>query len=405
MIPTGCPVPTSDKFFTIRMENGASVRTKTPFGIRFVGELNLSAFTNVTEWGILYGPTASVAPSGFNPSSLTLKTDYVKVPSQVFVSTAGDGRNGYYQFALAVNVAESNYYREFSARAYVVANGQTYYSDYVELNNSRSVANVARLALEDVASSSGSGYTNAVGTVYSPYDSAKRTELQKYFKNEVRVLQIEMGVNGETFDDATRVANAVKEIYKYDSDVVTISGAQDLSFTGLSGYTTSGLGGSATAKIRVLFKTSRFTKGTEGDISDWGRYVYLTDNVTGNSSFFMSIDKDIVSGTDNSDTIKNNGTIGNGVSKGLIIAGYFAGDGDNSNAKDGYLYSIHQNANTQYYTNYFTRHNIARTGSLAIMTGSLYKSAYADAIRYRISEEQFGMCSAYNPSVCDYILK
>ena len=414
MIPSGLSsiVPSTDTFLKARNENGARIRINSPTGLRFEAMVNISEYGTISEYGFLYAPTEYVKGAGaFTESALSayatkesLSKAYVKVRAIVNMAGNNPATDGYYRFALSVSVAEANYNRKFSAVVYVTDNTGTHYGEYFELYNSRSVADIARLACEDVASSSGDGYSTAVGTVYSCYSNDQRTELQKYFKNEIRVLQIEMGQNDETYDSG-RTDVAVKEIYKYDPDVIILSGAGDLTFTGLTGYTTSGLSGNANGSRRVLFKTSRFTKGSEGDISTWGRYVYLTDTVTGKSSFFASVDKDLVSNKTYSDVIKNDGTIGNGVSKGLIIAGYFAGDGDNSNAKNGYLSSIHENATTQYYTNYYTRHNKAKTDSLAIMTGSLYKSGYADAVRYRISEEQFGMCSAYNPSVCDYILK
>ena len=210
-----------------------------------------------------------------------------------------------------------------------------------------------------------------------------------------------------TASDANRTASitkAVKEIYKYDPDVICVTGASGITFSNLSGYTTSGVGNSATAAVRVLYRSSRFSAGTAGDISTWGRYVYLTDSVTGKSSFFMSVDANLTN-SDNSNLIKNDTTIGSGISKGLIVTGYFNADSDNSTVKNGYLSSIHENAPTQYFTNYTTRHDVAGTSNLQIKSGSVYKSSYATPKRYRISEDQFGAFSDYHASVCDYILK
>ena len=410
MIPTGCPVPDEDKFFNIRMENGAQIRLSDPTGIRFIAEINISAYGGVEaidEYGILYGPTSKVSDSGFNPASLTLKTDYVKVPSQVCMKN-GDGSKGYYKFALAVNVAPKNYNVKFSARAYItLKNGNTIYSDYIELNNSRSVADIARIAIEDVSTSTSGGYTGAtVGTLYSCYTADERAILQKYFRNEVRVMYIEM--SGSSNKDTDFANKAVKEIYKYQPDVVALVGAKDMSAVSVEGYSVYGLGNSTTATRRILYKTSKFgTALATGDISDWGVYAKLeydyTDPNTGavskKSSYYAAIDNDMTSADS---TIKNNATFGNGKSVGLIVTGYFKGDAaSNDTIKNGYLTDCYSTALTKYYDYYFTKHS-----SATMLSGSIYKADYADAVRYRISTDApFDTFSNHYAVICDYILK
>ena len=410
MIPTDCPVPDEDKFFNIRMENGAQIRLSDPTGIRFIAEINISAYGGVEaidEYGILYGPTSKVSDSGFNPASLTLKTDYVKVPSQVCMK-GGDGSKGYYKFALAVNVAPKNYNVKFSARAYItLKNGNTIYSDYIELNNSRSVADIARIAIEDVSTSTAGGYTGAtVGTLYSCYTADERAILQKYFRNEVRVMYIEM--SGSSNKDTDFANKAVKEIYKYQPDVVALVGAKDMSAVSVEGYSVYGLGESTTASRRILYKTSKFGEAlTTGDISDWGVYAKLeydyTDPNTGavskKSSFYAAIDNDMTSADS---TIKNDATFGNGKSVGLIVTGYFKGDAaSNDTITNEYLTDCYSTALTKYYDYYFTKHS-----SATMLSGSIYKADYADAVRYRISTDApFDTFSNHYAVICDYILK
>ena len=384
--------------FKIRMENGASVRLNTPTGIRFIAELNPAAFTSIDSYGILYGPTASVSASGFNPENLTLNTDYVKVQSQILMNQKTYDDDGYYVFSLAVVVAEKNYEREFSARAYVVADGETYYSDYLPINNSRSVATVSRLALEDVKDSTDDDYKAAneivAGSgIYSYYSSDKRATLSNYVSKEVRVMQVKDNGTSSYVDPFEK---AVKEIYKYSPDVILLSGAGGDDLSALdSVYTTYEYDGTNT-NIRVLYKTDRFTCLDSGAVENVARYVKLRDNVTGKTMIYVSVDY----GTPETDMNTVKGDSGaNAASTGMILGGGFKGD--ESTVTADYLTGAHATATTQYYTNYYTYHNTS-FGGQSISTGVLYKDAYATVKRFRISDDPFGAFSNYHSIICDF---
>ena len=84
-----------------------------------------------------------------------------------------------------VNIKAENYGREFSARAFIEVNGELYrYAEFDVENHSRSIAEVAERAYNDVKGTADSVYkyetTLDVGTIaYSPYEN--REILKDFF--------------------------------------------------------------------------------------------------------------------------------------------------------------------------------------------------------------------------------
>ena len=183
-------------FPELGLVNGASVRLDNPTGIRFTGSVKkdyLDALKeeygaeNVTI-GMLITPTDYLTDNGiaFTKAALDACTaiegeKYLEIDAKTVLSG-----NGYYKINCAmVNMNESNYERSFSARLYIKVNGEIIeYSAYNSANNSRSIAEVAERAYNDVKGTQDSVYkyetTLDVGTpVYSPYEN--REILKDFF--------------------------------------------------------------------------------------------------------------------------------------------------------------------------------------------------------------------------------
>ena len=129
------------------MAEGASVRvsyTDTQYGgLRFEAVVNKTAFDLLGDKAVW---TGAVVPTDLLSGEFTLSSENIKTASLANKAVGEDGN--YHAYITLTNVKYANYYREYSARAFITltyADGSTatYTTGYHEANNSRSVYEVA----------------------------------------------------------------------------------------------------------------------------------------------------------------------------------------------------------------------------------------------------------------------
>ena len=198
---------------------GASVRLDNPTGIRFRSQFSKSLIDSLMDTygaenvkiGMIITPTDYITANGVDFTMAALDactaisgTKYVKIDA-----TAIHENDSYYVINCAlVNLRAGNYYRQFSARAYIEVNGVVYkYSEFNLKNNSRSVAEVAEMAYNDVKATQDSVYSNAIKldvgtTAYSPYTTEDRNTLKGFFNENTSATLTVMTYNIRAYGDA-----------------------------------------------------------------------------------------------------------------------------------------------------------------------------------------------------------
>lgn len=157
---SGCEI--EKQIFTVK--DGASLRLvkETP-GIRFYSEIGKSIYDEYklkyqkVNVGMLITPTENLENVGdFTAEELSKKGIlFIEIPATTWANQSTAEVDGVYGFYCAlVNILPKNICRKFSARAYISYEdkGKTYfvYSNYDQLVNSRSVNEIAILALEEL---------------------------------------------------------------------------------------------------------------------------------------------------------------------------------------------------------------------------------------------------------------
>ena len=130
----------------VQTVNGAQIRTTGAQGLRFISTIDKTnpAFANVVEFGTVLIPTADLTDLSELTIGATLNGHTVaKVPA---VNLYADDAETVTFTAVITNIAEKNYAREYTARAYaIMENGSVVYGD---TSASRSVYGIAKKALE-----------------------------------------------------------------------------------------------------------------------------------------------------------------------------------------------------------------------------------------------------------------
>ena len=129
------------------MAEGASVRvsyTDTQYGgLRFEAIVNKTALDLLGDKAVW---TGAIVPTDLLSGEFTLSSENIKTTSLANKAVGEDGN--YHAYITLTNVKYANYYREYSARAFLTltyADGstETYATGYHEANNSRSIYGVA----------------------------------------------------------------------------------------------------------------------------------------------------------------------------------------------------------------------------------------------------------------------
>ena len=201
----------ADAASTWEMVYGASIRTVAPTGIRFTARISEAEYADLTandadvSFGMIIMPYSYVAEYGDADTFFDADTKYTdKADDTSKVRILHDSvdqlktkKDGYYYFNVALSdIAESNYEKEFYARAYYTDGTNYYFTPENGTDNVRSVSYVAQKALED-------HYDTASKTNYS---AAKVATLTDY------ITQFETVSNGSvtlTVADAADVTSIV----------------------------------------------------------------------------------------------------------------------------------------------------------------------------------------------------
>ena len=187
--------PATNASYSGVMTSGASVRLAQNNGIRFTTEYSSSVVNALKAKGsVTYGtiivPTTYLAQvNAFTKAALDAAgIDYANIVAYDGLVQNG---GGYTVRAALTDLNTKNYGLSFSAVSYALVNGTYYYSAYNTTNNARTMSEIAQAALDDLKSSSQSGYsyqTSVYGvTVYTPYYPAQRTTLEGYIAVAVDV--------------------------------------------------------------------------------------------------------------------------------------------------------------------------------------------------------------------------
>ena len=193
----------------LQMLDGAEIRlTKDSSGIRFT--------TQITEIeGATYGTIILPARYLVNLSAFTLEelnAKGIKYENIVATEAGTSISNGIVTINAALtNILPENYNTPFAAIAYVIIDGQYYYTTFDVEDNVRAVSVVAQMALDDVQNTKDDKYKyetkNEAGeTVYSPYASSHRETLQGFV---VASFNLTVPANASLMN----VGNGAKAIY------------------------------------------------------------------------------------------------------------------------------------------------------------------------------------------------
>ena len=194
--------------------DGAAVRlTEDSTGIRFGGAISKTYYDELV---------AEHGKENVKVGIIIAPTDYIHTYQVAFTKEAFDAEGvqylmidgklrpetSYYRVSCAMtNIKPGNLERNFSARLYVMVNGEIEYSAYSHANNSRSIATVAERAYNDVKSTQDSIYKNSVTldvgvTAYSPYTNDERNILSSFFTAAEGAVSLSvMTYNIRTYDE------------------------------------------------------------------------------------------------------------------------------------------------------------------------------------------------------------
>ncbi len=202
-------------FADFAMFNSASVRMDEPTGLRFSTQLD--CFTYLAEQEITFQLGTLIAKASDISSGDAI--DYEKLTTNAAVAKLNivstvqvNAPNGYTQFnAAVVNLAERLYPEEFAARAYMTityADGSTETVYAKVSDNTRSVTDVATMALADTKVLQTTGYPYEADNGFSPYPYEQRTILRKFI-GDVLVAR----VNDDAFEDISVPYQEQGEVY------------------------------------------------------------------------------------------------------------------------------------------------------------------------------------------------
>ena len=189
------------EYSNVYMLDGASVRMGTPTGLGFTTRIDYNYYNDlVAQYGEGYVRTGTlILPTDYLKSGVNFTISSLEENNTLFLNVVNDGwknkdsaaQDGYYEYRGSIsNIKEYNYERNFSSVGYVAyyANRMwTYvYTQYSEENNSRSIAYVSAMALNDVKAEKTGEYIYQIGegevnaTKYSRYSKDQRDILQGY---------------------------------------------------------------------------------------------------------------------------------------------------------------------------------------------------------------------------------
>ncbi len=204
------------------MVKGASVRLATDSnGLRFTAEVHKDAKTFYSEVGIIIAPTKFVEAAGGDLTVEALKgdTSKYKLVKAEKLQTEGD----YLTFTAAlINIQEANLGEQFSARIYYKDKAGNYtYSDFSKTDNSRSIATVAQLALNDIKDEQTGEYQYVTEDgKYSPYTPEQRATLTLFAQKKNKLISLTTMTYNISYENVgDRKANIVNAIQNAVSDV------------------------------------------------------------------------------------------------------------------------------------------------------------------------------------------
>ena len=213
----------------IRTATGASVRIDDPTGIRFKSQFRKDYIDSLRSTygedsvtiGMIIAPTDYLTQNGIDFEMSALDAcDAINGVKYVKIDATTIHENDMYYFinCALVNIKAENYGREFSARAFIEVNGELYrYAEFDIENHSRSIAEVAERAYNDVKGTADSVYmyetTLDVGTTaYSPYKN--RELLKTFFEVDTSTSLTVMTYNIRAYGDADSIWDQITGNYE-----------------------------------------------------------------------------------------------------------------------------------------------------------------------------------------------
>lgn len=235
------------------LQNGASIRTSEPYGIRWVAGVKTSDYetlvsaygANNVKIGVIVAPLdyVDVATEFTIAAFKSASLNYADIVADTFnesASSMADGYSGFY--ASLVNIKEGNLNRQFAARAYIAitSGGETiyYYGDYSAENNARSIYAVSKSVVSgdaesesvknfaasvldkvaDITIEDGAATLSTIAGYTSPY--------QVSLENNVLTITLTEGSSGNIGNIKIVSINGVNYAFTTDNKAITVSVAE-----------------------------------------------------------------------------------------------------------------------------------------------------------------------------------
>ena len=306
----------------IRNSVGASVRLAEPTGIRFKSQFRKELIDSLKETyeadkvkiGMLITPTDYITRNGVDFTMAALDAcdaitgdKYVKIDA----TAIHENENYYVIHCALVRIKEGNYDRQFSARAFIEVNGEVYkYAEFDMEDNSRSIAEVAEKAYNDVKATQDSVYKNAItiGTghiavSYSPYTAEERAILDPFFDVEDPTSSISvMTYNIKGTDDDREEKRDITKAYSFIAnsgvDVIGLQEDDSSNYNSIknlnSNYKVLNSGGNGSEDNAILYDSTKYELANSGGTVYFKKLVDTNDvyktvkDITGTGKAYVS---------------------------------------------------------------------------------------------------------------------
>ncbi len=213
-------------------------------GMRFVTTVNRADFAALwaldenVSWGTLIVPQSHVGSMGGKITHAALDAAGLKRLDVASVGLYGESEEGVFFAGSVVQMLTANYTLKYTAIGYMKVNYSDGTSAYIYATPeggkqvSRSVFQLADIALSDIASTESEAYPYQVSDGYSRYTEEQRAEMT-YFTACVVRLKIDLSMTGNKSLSADML-DRFKQAFVKDTDsaYADISGGLDIKHTG-----------------------------------------------------------------------------------------------------------------------------------------------------------------------------
>lgn len=247
-LPLGATYDESLSFTPVYLEMttaGGSIRLSDEGnGMRFVTTVSRADFAALwaldenVSWGTLIVPQGYVGNIGGRLTHSALDSAGLKRLDVASVGWYGENEENYFFAGSVVEILTANYTLKYTAIGYMKVNYTNGTSAYIYATPeggkqvSRSVFQLADVALSDIVSTESAAYPHAVSGGYSRYTEDERAEMGVFTASVIR-LKIDPSMTGNKSLDASMLGR-FKQVFVKDTDsaYADIRGGLDIKHTG-----------------------------------------------------------------------------------------------------------------------------------------------------------------------------